>query len=300
MPPRKKSAGKKSGSAKGTRKASAKKSSATKVTAEIGDGTLEGQRLQQEFLKKANEWIFKNTSRALDLFRSFDENGDGVLSHDEFRKGMARLKAPFTEAEVEAVIKLIDIDGSGDLDFDEFKNGIRYRHPKPTAAKGDGLPPLTLLRDPMQLCPHCGLGLWNPYTPSHPRYLHVNLKLMEFRERPDHPCHLVLSACSSTTIYALARRVHEEHGGTTSSLSIYRYISPEDRDKDWDDSEPLDEALTLEDCGYEGGSRIRPKSITLCYDFLPVLCRCPLLNAGQVGSSGTRSSQARKWGTGLL
>lgn len=31
---------------------------------------------------------------------------------------MARLKAPFTEAEVEAVIKLIDIDGSGDLDFD--------------------------------------------------------------------------------------------------------------------------------------------------------------------------------------
>lgn len=30
---------------------------------------------------------------------------------------MARLKAPFTEEEVEEVIKLIDSDGSGDLDY---------------------------------------------------------------------------------------------------------------------------------------------------------------------------------------
>ena len=46
--------------------------------AKLGDGTVQGEKLRAEFLKRANDWIFKNTSRAIDLFRRVR---DTFLSH---------------------------------------------------------------------------------------------------------------------------------------------------------------------------------------------------------------------------
>lgn len=53
-----------------------------------------------------------------DEFKKADINGDGFLSHDEFKTAMGDA-APSDEA-ISALIKMFDADGNGKIDFDEF------------------------------------------------------------------------------------------------------------------------------------------------------------------------------------
>lgn len=53
------------------------------------------------------------------LFRQLDENGDGVLSIDEIRKGLSQSSNSNFE-EVTKVINSMDTDGSGKIDYTEF------------------------------------------------------------------------------------------------------------------------------------------------------------------------------------
>lgn len=51
-------------------------------------------------------------------FNAADLNGDGFLSHDEFKAAMGEC-APTDEA-ISALITMFDADGNGKIDFDEF------------------------------------------------------------------------------------------------------------------------------------------------------------------------------------
>lgn len=53
------------------------------------------------------------------VFSRMDENGDGVLSLEEIRKGFMALGAKNKE-EAEEIFKAMDIDGSGTIDYTEF------------------------------------------------------------------------------------------------------------------------------------------------------------------------------------
>ena len=58
-------------------------------------------------LKRELSGMFKQNSVGLEQqFRGFDANGDGVISHDEFRQGLASLGAQITEQQVDDLIKL--------------------------------------------------------------------------------------------------------------------------------------------------------------------------------------------------
>ena len=55
-----------------------------------------------------------------DAFQEFDVNGDAVIDHDEFRKGVKALVRGMDDATVDELITIVDKDGDGEIDYLEF------------------------------------------------------------------------------------------------------------------------------------------------------------------------------------
>jgi len=68
--------------------------------------------------------VSKEEERDLrELFKEFDEDGNGVLSRDELLKGITKYNSRFGDCallDIDEMIKRIDIDGSGTIDIKEF------------------------------------------------------------------------------------------------------------------------------------------------------------------------------------
>lgn len=90
-----------------------------------------------------------NLVRVIDLFREFDENGDGTVGKGEFRKALTRLmQSPPTREDSDALFESIDADESGAIEYKELHKLLRRR-------KGD--------RGPRQ-------SLWEPRA-ARPKYV---------------------------------------------------------------------------------------------------------------------------------
>merc|ERR1719326_1800801 len=87
-----------------------------------GDGVIDIQEFVKLMFPAANVAIgklqqsFKNLNDVKAAFRKYDTDGDGHISRNELRQVMGS----FTDAEVDAVFALGDIDQSGGLDYQEF------------------------------------------------------------------------------------------------------------------------------------------------------------------------------------
>ena len=79
----------------------------------------------QLFLHRVRVWMDSNYSRVIDVFRYFDLDGDGFLSHEEFIIGMRELNAPLTSAEIQMLLGLMDSDQNGQIDLLEFEQVFR-------------------------------------------------------------------------------------------------------------------------------------------------------------------------------
>ena len=55
-----------------------------------------------------------------DAFQEFDVNGDAVIDHDEFRKGVKALVRGMDDEKVDRLINIVDKDGDGEIDYLEF------------------------------------------------------------------------------------------------------------------------------------------------------------------------------------
>jgi len=87
------------------------------VTIEVGSG-----KGIQEQIRDA---LTHNAVRVIDLFHSWDEDGDGTVSKKEFRKALPMLGIQVAKAEVDALFDSWDPDGSGQLELKELNKLLR-------------------------------------------------------------------------------------------------------------------------------------------------------------------------------
>lgn len=73
--------------------------------------------------------IAKKKNRLLELFRSFDTDGNGTIDREEFYNGMSRLNLGLTDAEVTRLLQEVDSNGDGEIDYMEMLSHFEGEHP---------------------------------------------------------------------------------------------------------------------------------------------------------------------------
>merc|ERR1719272_1223165 len=70
------------------------------------------------------ELLSANAARVIDLFREWDEDGDGRVSKKEFRRALPLLGLQVPREEVDALFDSWDPDGSGSLVMAELRERL--------------------------------------------------------------------------------------------------------------------------------------------------------------------------------
>ena len=88
---------------------------------------LSGEQIQQ----RMREGLQKSWKRIIDLFRSWDDDGDGTVSKEEFRRAIFTLgleppgsTTQAQNAHIGALFDAFDPDGSGSIEMEELRRGI--------------------------------------------------------------------------------------------------------------------------------------------------------------------------------
>ena len=76
-------------------------------------------------LEQLSEVLVANRVRLIDLFRSWDEDGNGVVSPAEFSRALAVLGYAADERTVGELFASFDRDGSGELEFTELNRALK-------------------------------------------------------------------------------------------------------------------------------------------------------------------------------
>ena len=79
-----------------------------------------------------------NAGKVLDLFRSWDDNGDGVVTRAEFQKAMPALGLEVAKSSIDELFSSWDKDGGGELSLKELTRILRAASSK---SKGASIPP---------------------------------------------------------------------------------------------------------------------------------------------------------------
>ena len=66
-----------------------------------------------------------NHSRVVDVLRTWDTDGDGVISRKEFEKGLRALGLDGDQAEIDELFASMDVNGDGTLDYTELHRLLR-------------------------------------------------------------------------------------------------------------------------------------------------------------------------------
>mmetsp|Transcript_25483 Transcript_25483/g.59038 ORF Transcript_25483/g.59038 Transcript_25483/m.59038 type:complete len:199 (+) Transcript_25483:208-804(+) len=112
------------------------------------------------------------------------------------------------------------------------------------------------------------------------RWVHLQVKLVTWE-------HLNFSVVvrNSTRLYSIVDKVRDRHGGSIGDIILYRHqVHPQNI--------LLDLGKTLDDVGFEGGSREDPKDEVIWYDYQAHSSDCPLLLSSPRGAS--RKDVAKK------
>ena len=65
--------------------------------------------------------------RVIDLFKQWDEDGNGAVSKKEFRKAMPLLGLEVPKKEIDALFDSWDPDGSGMIEYSELNKLLRRK-----------------------------------------------------------------------------------------------------------------------------------------------------------------------------
>ena len=74
---------------------------------------LSGEQIQQ----RMREGLQKSWKRIIDLFRSWDSDGDGQVSRAEFHKAMPALGLDVPKKDIDELFNQWDVDGGGEIGY---------------------------------------------------------------------------------------------------------------------------------------------------------------------------------------
>ncbi|KAK4752541.1 hypothetical protein SAY87_021339 [Trapa incisa] len=87
-----------------------------------GNGLVEFDELLRIILPNMTDEVLTNQESLLEVFQSFDRDGNGVITAAELAGAMAKMGQPLTYRELREMMKEADEDGDGVISFDEFSS----------------------------------------------------------------------------------------------------------------------------------------------------------------------------------
>ncbi|XP_010528031.1 PREDICTED: probable calcium-binding protein CML16 [Tarenaya hassleriana] len=85
-----------------------------------GNGSVEFEELIVAILPDLNEEVLINQEQLMEVFRSFDRDGNGYITAAELAGSMAKMGHPLTYRELTEMMKEADTNGDGVISFQEF------------------------------------------------------------------------------------------------------------------------------------------------------------------------------------
>ncbi|PQQ13161.1 hypothetical protein Pyn_19921 [Prunus yedoensis var. nudiflora] len=85
-----------------------------------GNGTVEFDELVTAILPDMNAEILINQEQLMEVFRSFDRDGNGYITAAELAGSMAKMGHPLTYRELSDMMQEADTNGDGVINFNEF------------------------------------------------------------------------------------------------------------------------------------------------------------------------------------
>mmetsp|Transcript_67319 Transcript_67319/g.156286 ORF Transcript_67319/g.156286 Transcript_67319/m.156286 type:complete len:278 (+) Transcript_67319:292-1125(+) len=88
-----------------------------------------------EVLRSLGEKLKRRRMRATDLFKTMDTGGNGAISGQDLRAGLADVGFKVTDQEFAAIMSKMDRDGGGDVSVKDFEKCLRYAERMPLKKK---------------------------------------------------------------------------------------------------------------------------------------------------------------------
>lgn len=85
-----------------------------------GNGFVEFEELVDVILPDMNEEVFVNQGQLMEVFRSFDRDGNGYITAAELAGSMSKMGHPLTYRELSDMMQEADTNGDGVISFNEF------------------------------------------------------------------------------------------------------------------------------------------------------------------------------------
>ncbi|XP_059447840.1 probable calcium-binding protein CML16 [Corylus avellana] len=85
-----------------------------------GNGTVEFDELVRAIMPDMSEQVLINQEQLLEVFRSFDRDGNGYITAAELAGSMAKMGHPLTYRELSEMMREADTNGDGVISFSEF------------------------------------------------------------------------------------------------------------------------------------------------------------------------------------
>ncbi|CAH1413853.1 unnamed protein product [Lactuca virosa] len=85
-----------------------------------GNGSVEFEELLNAILPDLNEEVLINHDQLMEVFRSFDKDGNGYITAAELAGQMAKMGQPLSYKELTEMMREADANGDGVISFNEF------------------------------------------------------------------------------------------------------------------------------------------------------------------------------------
>ncbi|XP_047968736.1 probable calcium-binding protein CML16 [Salvia hispanica] len=85
-----------------------------------GNGSIEFDELVDAILPDINEEVLLNQDQLMEVFRSFDRDGNGYITAAELAGQMAKMGHPLTYRELSDMMQEADSNGDGVISLNEF------------------------------------------------------------------------------------------------------------------------------------------------------------------------------------